>query len=76
MLLSLMEGKLRSIWNLCCTLSDNQTTSLYSEGLWALLLLITGLLQIQKYVIFGKEQHRTKSTVANQFISAVGYDQV
>jgi len=27
-------------------------------------------------VIFGKEQHHNKSTVANQFISAVGYDQV
>jgi len=27
-------------------------------------------------LIFGKEQHRPKSTVANQFISAVGYDQV
>jgi len=26
--------------------------------------------------IFGKEQHRTKSTVANQFISTVGYDRV
>jgi len=26
--------------------------------------------------IFGKEQHRTKSTIANQFISAVDYDQV
>jgi len=26
--------------------------------------------------IFSKEQHRTKSTVANLFISAVGYDQV
>jgi len=26
--------------------------------------------------ILGKEQHRTKSTVANQFISMVGYDQV
>jgi len=26
--------------------------------------------------IFCKEQHRTKSTAANQFISMVGYDQV
>jgi len=26
--------------------------------------------------IFGKKQHRAKSTAANQFISAVGYDQV
>jgi len=26
--------------------------------------------------IFGKEQHPAKSTVANPFISAVGYDQV
>jgi len=26
-------------------------------------------------MIFGKEQHHTKCTVANQFISAVGYNQ-
>jgi len=40
--------------------------------------LIAGLLRIQCDFrpIFGKEQHHIKFTVANQFICAVGYNQV
>jgi len=53
--------------------------TVYSEGLGPFLLLIAGLLQIQKYVIFNQFSAKSSSVYAKsmkaiQFISAVGHN--